>query len=176
LLVENVLSIIGFFKGYSYDVEIIKVINRDFNIDFVFGIDIPYIENRNKTKVVLKEFNEIWPLCSGTEGTYLRRCFTDLTMSIKQPDDTGFYCFRAIESLRQLVGALISIEKEKDQWIKFSEVVGFDKDYIQIIRSFAFPARHGLPRMVTENDRIDIFERSWSIVENYLSWLKENHT
>jgi hypothetical protein len=58
-ILQNELAIVGYLKGYAYEVEIRRVLNRALSIDYVFGIDIPCIAERNKAidlPVKSKEF------------------------------------------------------------------------------------------------------------------------
>ncbi len=46
--VLNELAVIGYLTGLVYDLELTRIVNQKDNIDFVFGIDIPCIVERNK--------------------------------------------------------------------------------------------------------------------------------
>jgi hypothetical protein len=48
-ILQNQVSIIGYLKGYAYEVEIRRVLHPELGIDYVFGIDIPCIAERNKS-------------------------------------------------------------------------------------------------------------------------------
>lgn len=47
-IVHNQLAMVGYFMGYAYDFEVIRVLNQSREIDYVFGIDIPCLAERVK--------------------------------------------------------------------------------------------------------------------------------
>jgi len=64
---------------------------------------------------------------------------------MKAPDDTGFYCYRAIEALRQycIVRYNLDSEKKSEQWRKVREIAGCEEQILHDIKSAADPVRHG---------------------------------
>lgn len=167
-LVTDILAVIGFLKGYAYDVEIRQIIKDDKNIDYVYGINIPCIEKRNENISFEKRLTELLTKTTGDNGVFIKRCLNDLIVAMKQPGDTGFYCFRAIETLRHYCKNRFHIEKEADQWKKVSEMSGYKKDYIDVVRRFAFPERHGDILPITSSDRQEIFMKTWDVVKGFL--------
>jgi len=168
--ISNILAIVGFINGCAYNIEITQVINEEKSLDFVYGIDIPCIWERNKNVEINDKLNSLFSKISnsGINSIYLSRCFTDLIMGMKHPNDTGFYCYRAIESLRQYCKNKFNIEKESEQWRKLSEITSYDKEHIQVVKKFADPVRHGDILSITDSDRVEIFMRTWDIVEAFL--------
>ena len=169
-MVQNELSIIGYLYGYAYDLEIVRVLNRALNIDYVFGIDIGCIVERN-SKINKEELMKvIRDKIQDDEGVFLHRCFSDLSMAIKVPEDTGFYCYRAIESLLQHCVAkfnLLSQGKPK-QWQKLRDIAKCGKETILRIKNFADPTRHGNISLITSEERRELFIDTWNIVDEYL--------
>lgn len=168
-VVEIVTNVVGFLKGYAYDVEIVKVFSEDLELSHVFGIDIPALEQRNKDRNI-KELNHIYPLCLGNDGVFLRRALSDLGMAIKHADDTPFYCFRAIESLKQYFGFMTGTLRDADQWQEMTKAIGDHLAVIEPIRLLAFPARHGVPQQLTDEDRKTTFLTTWDIVEKFIDF------
>ena len=169
-LLQTELAIVGYLEGYAYDLEIKRVTNRHLGIDYVFGIDIPCIGERNRSIDKAAKISLISQKLSGPEGILLHRCFNDLAMAMKNAEDTGFYCYRAIESLRQhcaLKFNLPSKEKGK-QWQKLKEVAQCDEDVILKIKSVADSVRHGGTASLTSDDRNNLFIMTWDIVDAYV--------
>jgi len=97
--------------------------------------------------------------------------FGDLASAMKHADDTGFYCYRAIESLRQHCSAahgLAASEKAK-QWQKFRDVAGCDEQTLRAIKAAADPLRHGGVVGSNSEDRATLFTSTWGIVDAYLA-------
>lgn len=168
-LVADHLAMIGYIKGYAYDLEIRQILNTEKNIDYVYGIDIQCIEDRNKGKDVSSEVARIVAHSGGESGTFIRRCLNDLIMAMKHPDDTAFYCFRALESLKHYCRVRFEIESESGQWKKLSELTGTGKGDIEFIREKAFPTRHGDIVGITSDDRKKMFLKTWDIVDAFLN-------
>jgi hypothetical protein len=89
---------------------------------------------------------------------------------MKHADDTGFYCYRAIESLRHHCAANHSLtERDKStQWQKFREVAGCEEQLVRDIKLAADPLRHGEAVGISSQDRAALFTKTWSIVDGYL--------
>lgn len=170
VFLQNELAILGYLKGYAYDLEIKRVLNRALNIDYVFGIEIPCIEERNKLIDIDEQHKIIGLKLLGREGILLHRCFNDLVMAMKNPDDTGFYCYRAIESLRHhcIIKFDMPIDKKQVQWQKLREIAGCDEKSIRDIQSSADAVRHGDVVPITSQDREALFMKTWDIVDGYI--------
>jgi hypothetical protein len=171
--VEPVVNIASFLKGFAFAVEVVRVFDEGLNQSFVFSNEIPTLVERNQRRE-LTEVKFIYPLCCGPEGLYLRRCLNDLNLAIKHPDDTGFYCYRALESLKQFFGALTGEKDDRKQWAAMASTLGGKEEDIKPIKDLAFPARHGVPDPITDQQRKNIFLLTWDIVEKFIDYrLKE---
>ena len=53
------ISIIGYIKGFGYDVEIRHVLHNALGVDYVYGIDIPCLVQRNAAVDLNKRFGEM---------------------------------------------------------------------------------------------------------------------
>ena len=168
--VEFATSVAGFLAGYGYEVKITKGFSDDIQITQVFGIDIGALVERQQGVNFNEAINAIFPLCYGEHAIFLRRCLTDLSFAIKRLDDTAFYCFRAIESLRQSFGFEQNHTDEKQQWAAMAAATGKTKEDIEPLRSHAFPARHGIPRPLSDDERKKLFLLTWEVVESYIDY------
>ena len=168
--VSNELDLVGFIKGYAYDVDIRRVVNPVLNLDFTFGIDTPCIVSRNKEIELLPRLKELQEKTGGPEGLYISRCLADLVSAMKHPDDTGFYCYRAIESLRQHCIHKFNLSKDNktNQWKKIRELTKCSGDELRKIQKAAEPVRHGEVVKGTSEDRKTLFMVTWDIVDAYL--------
>ncbi len=108
-LVQNHLDMVGYLKGLAYDAQLTRVLNPDREIDYVFGIDIPCLAARGQSVDLQQGMLRLLQKVSGPNALYLHRCFSDLASSMRHPDDTAFYCYRAIESLRHHCAARMGL-------------------------------------------------------------------
>jgi hypothetical protein len=164
---EFLVNAAGFIAGHGYDVEITKVFNDSLATTQIFGVDIPVLSERSKSRDVSRLANAIFPLCYGPEAVYMRRCLADLSAATKRPEDTGFYCFRALESLRHSFGNDLD---EAGQWKAMADAVGSSKEEMEPLRSHAFPARHGAPKAISDEERQKLFLYTWDVVEKYVDF------
>lgn len=171
--VEFVTNVAGFLAGNGYDVEVTKVFDENLVETQVFGIDVAVLSARPERPDFSQAVNAIYPLCYGELAIYLRRCLADLSFSIKRLDDTAFYCFRALESLRHSFGHELNIDSEVDQWKAMGVALETSSDSMKPLREHAFPARHGLPRPLSDAERKSILMYTWDVVERYVDYRLE---
>jgi len=170
-IIQNQLAMIGYIKGYVYDLELTRVLNRSRKIDQVFGIDIPCITERNVAVDLQEAVNRLREKSMGPDGIFLHRCFGDLASAMKFADDTGFYCYRAIESLRHHCASrhgLTAAAKSK-QWEKFRDAAGCSEETLRAIKEAADPLRHGEASSAIGADRLKLFSSTWDVVDGYLN-------
>ena len=105
----------------------------------------------------------------------MQRCFADLVSAMKNADDTGFYCYRALESLRRHCAEThgLSNSGKAAQWEKFREVASTNRDSIDRIKATADPARHGEVVGITSEKRAELLTATWDIVDSYLAQVTE---
>ncbi len=175
-IIQEEISLISYIYWNGYDVEIIRITNLDENIDLVFWIDIPYINERNTTKIAIvnQELDTIHTIINNNpeNSVYIRRCFSELNKAIRFPIDTWFHCYRAIESLRNFYWVKYSISGKNDQWEKLRELSKTDREKIDYIKWFADDARHGNHLWISDEEREKVFLHTWDIVDNFLEYLK----
>lgn len=169
-ILQDQLAMIGYLKGIAYDFEITRILSQIRKIDYVFGIDIPLLADRNQIVDLNAELTDLRAKVIGQNGIYLNRCFNDLMLGMKHADDTGFYCYRALESLRHHCSALhnLSSSQKSQQWEKFRTVSQCDEQTLRIIKEAADPLRHGEGIGVDSDNRADLLKITWNIVDNYV--------
>jgi hypothetical protein len=169
-LIQNHLSMVGYLKGYAYDLEITRVLNRAHNVDYVFGIDIPCLAGRVSDDDLPIALEKLQKKVIGEDGIFITRCLSDLISAMKHADDTGFYCYRALESLRHHCAIRYGMAGEKDasQWEKFREIAQAGFDTLMEIKAAADPLRHGKLLAVSSDERAKLLSTTWTIVDSYL--------
>jgi hypothetical protein len=170
-IVQSHLAMVGYLKGFAYDCEITRVLNQSRGIDYVFGIDIPCLADRIKSADLHEALMKVRDKTAGANGLYLLRCFSDLVSAMKHADDTGFYCYRAIESLRHHCAAVhgLSAADKSSQWEKFRAVSGCDEQTLRKIKTAADPIRHGDVSGPVTIDRAKLFTSTWGVVDRYIN-------
>jgi len=170
-IVQSHLAMVGYLKGYAYDFEITRVLSQSRDIDYVFGIDVPCLVERGKSIDLDAALTKLGDKTIGPTGVFLHRSFSDLVSAMKHADDTGFYCYRAIESLRHHCAAThgLSAADKSKQWEKFREISGCEEQTLRTIKSAADPLRHGNVSQVSSEDRAELFSITWAVVDGYIN-------
>jgi len=167
--VLNEISIIGYVRGYGYDVEIRQVLHNGLGIDYVYGIDIPCLVERNAHVDLNIRFNEIRPKLAGELGLYLAHCLDDLRHAMKYPHDTAFHCHRAMESLRHYCARRFNIlGGERAEWEKLGELTKASAEDVADIRELSKRVRHGEIVAISSERRASLFLKTWQIVDAFI--------
>jgi len=168
-IVQNQLAIVGFLHGFAYQWEITRVLNKGRGIDYVYGIDTPVVANQRTDEELSEAVAAVRTHTDGPLGLLVSRCLADLMSAMQNADDTGFYCYRAIESLRHHCAAKFDLEDagKARQWQKFREVSRSSKESLLMIKSASDPLRHGEVMSGSSDERAAILATTWNIVEGY---------
>ncbi len=164
---EFLTGLVGFVAGHGYDVVITKAFGEDLDPTLVFGIDIPVLTERARGRDLQRLVNAVAPLCYGEQAIFLQRCLVDLSSAMKRLDDSAFYCYRAIESIRRSFGPELS---DREQWQAMSTALGSSRDEMEPLRARAFDARHGQAAALSDQERSEVFTCTWDVVEKYIDF------
>jgi hypothetical protein len=164
------LDVAGYFAGYGYDAEIVQVLRSSASEKYVFGIDVPILAGVcEKAGMTV---NDIFAALSKTDGYYFRHALADVREAIKSPKDTGFFCYRAIESLKNCCATRNGVSPDKDDaWELFRNIYSIPKQHIMDIKTFADPVRHGnymQAKPMADKDRADVFKSTWEIINKFI--------
>ena len=159
------LAVYGFVFGDSRDVEIVRVVSPERNIDHVFGTGVQKLFERHSPEGKEKALSAIFPFLNGDDGMYASRALRFLSAAIRTPEETPFFCWQALDSLRMHFAAKNSLETlgESAQWDAFCE---YTEVAPETLSAAASEARFR-PGPFSEDDRLETFERTWNIVERY---------
>ena len=175
--VKSAVDLLGYFMGCGYDVEIIQVVDDKTLRQTVFGVDVPilsaYREKLNESGE--NKFLEFFQMAATAEGMFLRRAINDLSSAIKSPVDTGFYCYRAIETIKQYFATTIDSKSDNAIWSEMRSDLDIERSRIDFIKEFADATRHGDYRDLSEpklnptsDDRDEMFKIAWDIVFRFM--------
>ncbi len=170
-IVRAQLEVVGYVLGRAYECQITRVVSESRGIDYVFGIDIPCLSKRIKPENVDSAISDLRSKTDGDHGLYIRRCLGDLASAMKYPDDTGFYCYRAVEALRLHCGVVngLAPDDKSGQWEAFRASSGCSEKELRELEKSATAVRHGDVVGVSGGDRERLFTLTWDIVDKYLA-------
>jgi hypothetical protein len=163
--VRSILDAKGFVYARGYSVEIVQFFHPDPRGDRVFGVDVQALEvlatSRGLTEAHLHN------LMSTPSSLFFRRALGDFREALLSPMDTGFFCYRAIESLMQEHASRnATVTDRKERWENFRHYYGVAEQQIMEIKDYADPVRHGNGmslKEITSADRMRLFESAWGI-------------
>ena len=118
----------------------------------------------------IKNYNPIEISNFAINDKYLSRCLSELRSSIRNTIDTGFHCYRAIESLMHYFR---NDKNEKAGWERLRDALSVSYDDIKNIKSYADAQRHGQIRAITWEQRKEIMEFSWNLASKYIEHRKQ---
>jgi hypothetical protein len=169
--VRQYTDIFGYLHGYAYDLEITSLIFPD-NEHLIFGVSITEIE-KDAVNRPIQDLQKIFEMEQDPDNLALRLALMDLNLSIKYPKDTGVFCYRAIESIMQFFnkGNPEDVDARKKAWTALSENLRISKPWTDFVKDFALNPRHGSPKLLTGEDRINIMMHSWQVVDRFLIFL-----
>ncbi len=167
------LDAAGYSRGYGYDAEIVQVVVANTGEKHVFGIDVPALAGICEQVGIT--VNDIFTAVLKTDGHYLRHALANVREAIKSPIDTGFFCYRAIETLKNCCAFRNAASTEgTTAWELFRNTYSVSKEDILYIKGIADPVRHGnylQVKPVTDEDRKKVFVSTWEIINKFI--LKE---
>lgn len=181
-IIQNHLAMVGFLNIYAYKFEITRALNQSREINYVLSIDTPCLANRVNIIDLQDTLLDLRNKTPDPNGMILKRCFSELVSAMKHANDTGFYCYRTIESLRHHCTEVHSLtaNNKSTQRIRLREIPGSDEKTIHSIKPAADPLRHGETHTADSENRTSLLTNTWSIVDGYLKNLKNaqaiNHT
>jgi hypothetical protein len=169
--VRTILDVAGYHVGYGYDAEIIQVVMPHSSFIHVFGIDVPALAG-----LVAKSglsIQDIFGALAKSDGNYLREALADAREAIKSPRDTGFFCYRAIESLRNCCAVRNGVppEDRDEAWTLFRDTYSIARNEIMQIKNFSDAPRHGNWQgaiSMSDKDRADILTKTWEMVLKFI--------
>ncbi len=157
---------LSFFLDCGYDLDLITMVDSTFEHNIIFGAGLgePISTGDNLNL----KFYKTLELFSDERGAFLQRCFGDYREAIRTIKDTGFFCYRSIESLRQYFVYQNNNCSDKDSWNILRTTLNIDRTEIDYIKSFADIVRHGGAKFISEEERINIIKTTKRIILSFI--------
>jgi hypothetical protein len=169
-VVADQLHVFSFLIGCTYDFQLTRVINKERGVDYVYGIENPVLFGRRNVDELDASIHKIRALQVGRDGALIHRALSDLSSAMRYREDSAFYCYRAIESLKQHYCAVNAVAGNDEQkWIAFREANDFSKEQIVWFALLARDSRHGSLSLVDAEKYEELLTKTWDVVDKYLS-------
>lgn len=166
--VERIMASFDYTQGYYHNVDIKQCTDEYGNVT-VFGVSHPAISNRfaNTDDSLSKILNSD----NGYGSFQVQSALLDISKGIQFPNDTFFYCYRAIETLRQHLERREDIHNAKTAWGRFHDITGVTKPDFKHLLHFANKERHGTYVEASADDRDRALLFTHKIIEKYINYL-----
>jgi hypothetical protein len=160
-LIRTIIDAYGYLSGRGYDVEVTSVVDPE-GKQGVFGVGIRELEKAEKERPL--SFQELLQVM---KSPYLCRALGDLRESIRSPMDSGFFCYRAAECVRQSFREEEDGDDSKPSWERLRNALRIDKSWIEKLKKFADPQRHGATPYMSGEERVSAMQHAWKVVDRF---------
>ena len=163
-LVQSFVDAYGYISGRSFRVEIVSALPSGNDVQ-VFSCGVEVLESTAESRPL--EIESLLKLSH--ESPWVRRMLADLGLAIREPADSGFHRYRAIEAIRHHFDADSSTEAEG--WIKLRNQLNVTRPTIEEIKGFADPSRHGDWASISDQESARTLSLGWEIAFRFCRYL-----
>lgn len=164
-LVEDVSGLFAYTSGHAYSVEITNLTTHDHD-HVVFGVTHPVIETLEEERHLDLDGRLVE---LALQNSHLARAIGDLRRSILEKRDTGFHCYRAVESLRhhfqQVSGA------RDAAWRALRTALVVERATLDRLKGYGDPQRHGEVGPSASDEREDAIRITWRLINRFIAYL-----
>jgi len=153
-VVGSIVHIAGLSCIVGYEIEMISATEVQTGVVRVFGMDEPgFSIGDNEARTI--SISSMLRFCH-SEALF-RRAITDFKNAIRVPADTGFYCYRAIESLLNILRDRYALDKPA-AIAKLNSDLNLNASCIEKLRTLGGGPRHGKAVWISGEDRVRSLE------------------
>ena len=178
-VVRSIVDAFGYIEGRGYDVEITSAVDSSGQRSQVFPVEIGAIQAaKGERPLTLGELLDLLNSGAGDaggEGAFklmqLRLALSDLREAIRSIDHSAFFCFRAIECVRQCYveeGEEDNNRARRDSWSRMRKELRIDRSWVKEIEDASMVERHGRHRATTGEQRTALMLRTWKVIDRFI--------
>lgn len=148
------------------EIEYFEIDDEWKSVDLVIPV-IYYFEDNKEEK-----FSKIEECIrhSHVAQIYFHKILSDFNLAMKYPQDTGFFCYRAIELMaKYFCHSMTSSMKPKHTTLLLKHI-NVDRRDFDLIKNNADPVRHGGTIPIPSTLRADIFSASWRFLDGFVDF------
>ena len=178
-VVRGIVDAFGYVEGRGYDVEITSVIDSAGQTWQVFPVEVSAIQSTKGERPVT--FGELHALLNprteaiDDEASFklmqLRIALGDLREAIRSIDHSAFFCYRAIECLRQCYAERNGRDSDatrRASWVRMREELCICRSWIDEIEEASILERHGGHKPTSGEQRTALMLRTWKVVDRFI--------
>ena len=170
-VVRGVLDSLSFHLGVALSPELTGGFASP-GVVMIPGLAWDELTGRDPATALRVDAERLQPFVrASTAEPLVRLALADLAMGIQRPDDTMFYAFRAVESVRQYL-APQGDSSVASQWHRVRALLGLDEGDLRWLTEHSIPRRHGELPTVTAEDRLRGLKVARSAVQLLVDWIE----
>lgn len=164
-LVRTIVDAYGYLTGRGYDVEITSVVDPD-GKHTVFGVGIRELEEAKDERPL--SFPALLGVMGMDKSQHLHRALGDLREAIRSPWDTGFFCYRAVECIRQSFVEKEDGDDKNPSWKRLRNALRIDRSWLEkYTKESAVAQRHGSTPYISGEDRVLAMKHAWKVIDRF---------
>jgi hypothetical protein len=166
-LIRAQVDVFGFLTGRGYDLEITSVTGSDGSF-LVFGVGIEELEQAMQLSP--NKFTELLGL--SMSSAYVQLALADFREAIRSPSDTGFYCYRMAETIRQSFAKPEDGDNRSLAWQRLRDSLNVEKSWLIMLKMAADNRRHGALLMLLSTDRVALLKGASTLLDRFCVYLR----
>lgn len=164
-------------RSINCDLDIQGVRCKELGIDRKFSIQLE-TDIKIGTQTISSRIDKILSIISRDKKLFLLgNVFGDFRRAIKEIKMTGFYFYRAIETIRSNFFDEDSIAdssiRKKSGWKKMNFELGIDNNHYTDLIKYATSNRHGEYPSITGEERIKLAKDTRYIIEKFINYIEK---
>lgn len=164
-VLATVVNVKGYLSGRAYNLDIVEAVDPSGQV-FSFVSGAQGLEDSENERPL--DWRTVLALCQTVPS--LPRVFANLRNSILFVHDTGLFCFRAMEVIREPFDNLAGGNRDRG-WDAMRNALRVDRSWLRYLQDFAEPQRHGSRKGMTGQERILAIRHGWQVVDRYCLFL-----
>lgn len=170
-IAQAVIDLFSYRLGANYEVEILSMVVEGTDDKFVFGPEIGSVQDRRAGSSPEVAFDLLNAVTSRGGPQIVLKNFRS---AMRDAAGTGFYCYRAIEAMRQDMRE--AGDDEHRSWQRLRDALNISRAAIDVVKAHADDPRHGKPNSITDSERKTVFDVTDEVIRRYLAYLVGGRT
>ena len=154
--IRMITDLIGYQHGCYFDVEILSAVSQETSDWQVFANEIPVLASRRMRQTAGVIDGRLVQAIGANVSAKI--ALADFREAMRVPVGTGFFCYRAIESMMQSMKVQANEDENSVSWPRIREMLSIDRPVIDEIKQHADLPRHGKPSAISDTERAKVFE------------------
>jgi hypothetical protein len=165
-IIGSIVNSLGYLSGLFYFADIESAQDENGNV-VTFGLGAQEIVDTKNDRPI-KSLAKIAGIIQLERS--LPRILSDLRGAVIYANDTGFYCFRAVETIRAHFESRLSLSREA-AWPEMRRALNLSRSWFDQFSTYALPQRHGARKGMSAGERVNILKQAWFVVDRFIVFI-----